>query len=64
MKSVPQASLATMSSPEYECGKRNPLYPILPASIASIVNVYNLYNNDIVIYKIKNRVYLFVIEFV
>ena len=37
VKNVRQPTLATRPSPEYECGKRNPLYPILAASIALIV---------------------------
>ena len=45
-------------SPEYECGKRNPLYPIRANSFCFNNNVSNLYNNSVVA-KIYGMAYIF-----
>ena len=46
-----------MPSPEYECGKRIPLYPIRENSFVSN-DVSNLYNNSVV-QKINGMAYIF-----
>jgi hypothetical protein len=50
--------VAPRPSPEYECGKRNPLYPIRANSFCFNNNVSNLYNNSVVA-KIYGMAYIF-----
>jgi hypothetical protein len=48
-----------INAPEYECGKRNPLYPIRANSFVSIIMYRSNLCNNSVVEKINGMAYIF-----